>query len=71
MIRSDNGSNFIGAENELCNAFNEMDHTKISNFLLGNGTDWLVLIKNTPTASHMVESGSDECVQQETFCPPC
>ena len=53
MIRSDSGSNFIGAENELCKAFNEMDHTKISNFLQGNGTDWLVWIKNTPTASHM------------------
>ena len=46
-------SNFIGDENELCKAFNEMDHTKISNFLQGNGTDWLVWIKNTPTASHM------------------
>ena len=52
-IRSDNGSNFIGAEKELSKAFNEMDHTKISNFLQGNGTDWLVWIKNTPTASHM------------------
>ena len=30
-----------------------MDHTKISNFLHGNGTDWLVWIKNTPTARHM------------------
>ena len=30
-----------------------MDHTKISNLLQDNGTDWLVWIKNTPTASHM------------------
>ena len=30
-----------------------MDHTKISNFLQDNETDWLVWIKNTPTASHM------------------
>ena len=30
-----------------------MDHTKISNFLQDNGTDWLVSIKNTQTASHM------------------
>ena len=52
-IRSNNGSNFIGAENELCKVFNEMDHTKISNLLQDNGTDWLVWIKNTPTASHM------------------
>ena len=46
-------SNFVGDENELCKAFNEMDHTKISNFLQDNGTDWLIWIKNTPTASHM------------------
>ena len=52
-IRSDNVSNFIGAENELCKAFNERDHTKINYFLQDNETDWLVWIKNTPTASHM------------------
>ena len=52
-IRSDNGSNFIGAENDLCKVFNEMDHTKISNLLQDSGTDLLVWIKNTPTASHM------------------
>ena len=53
MIRSDNSSNFIGDKNELCKAFNEMDHTKISSFLQDNGPDWLIWIKNTPTASHM------------------
>ena len=41
-IGSYNGSSFTGAENDLCKAFNEMDHTKISNFLQDNETDWLV-----------------------------
>ena len=53
MIRSDNGSNFIGTDNELKRAFTEMNHTKIKHFLQGKGADWLVWIKNTPAASHM------------------
>ena len=32
-LRSDNGSNFVGAANEFRNLYNEMDHTKISKFL--------------------------------------
>ena len=32
MIRSDNGSNHVGASTELTHAFQEMDYIKISNF---------------------------------------
>ena len=32
MIRSDNGSNVVGASTELTHAFQEMDLTKIGNF---------------------------------------
>ena len=53
MIRSDNGSNFFGTENELKKAFQEMDHVKIKHFLQDKGTDWLVWIKNTPAASNI------------------
>ena len=53
MIRSNNGSNFFGTENELKRAFQEMDHVKIKHFLQDKGTDWLVWIKNTPAALHM------------------
>ena len=52
-IRSDNGGNFIGPDNELKRCFQEMDHKKIEHFLQDNGTDWLIWNKNTPTASHM------------------
>ena len=33
QIRSDNGPNLVGAEQELIHAFNEMDHPKIQGFL--------------------------------------
>ena len=33
QIRSDNGSNFVGAEQKLLKAFSEMDQNKIENFL--------------------------------------
>ena len=52
-MRSDNGTNFVGTENELKRAFQEMNHTKIKHFLQENGADWLVWTRNTPTASHM------------------
>ena len=53
MIRSDNGSNFVGTKNELKRAFQEMDHLKIKHFLQDKGTNWLVWIKSAPAASHM------------------
>ena len=39
MIRSDNGSNFVGTENELKRVFQEMDHVKIKCFLQDKRTD--------------------------------
>ena len=53
QIRCDNGSNFVGAENELREAMKEMDHEKIRAFMTENGGDWIVWEKNTPSASHM------------------
>ena len=41
QIRSDNGPNLVGAEQELIHAFNEMDHTKIQGFLQNNNADWI------------------------------
>ena len=37
MIRTDNGRNFVGANIELRKGFNEMNHTKINNFLIDLG----------------------------------
>ena len=37
LIRSDNGSNFIGILAELCQPFQEIDHSRISNYLEEHG----------------------------------
>ena len=52
-VRSDNGTNFVGAENELLKAYEEMDHQKIGNFLTTQGCDYIKWERNTPHASHM------------------
>ena len=53
IIRSDNGSNFIGASTELKRAFSEMDKKKINDFLMELGGEWLIWNHNPPTASNM------------------
>lgn len=49
-IRSDNGTNFVGAEKELKAAITSWNKAKISEFLLQRDITWLF---NTPAASHM------------------
>ena len=49
-IRSDNGTNFVGANNEMKSAIKEWNKDKIHCHLLQQGIDWHF---NTPTASHM------------------
>ena len=53
QIRSKNGPNFVGAEQELINAFSEIDHTKIQWFLQNNSADGFKWKRNPPIASHM------------------
>ena len=52
-IRSDNGSNFVGADNELKKAMEEINHKKVGEFLTSHGCDYVVWERNTPLASHM------------------
>ena len=40
-IRSDNGSNFVGASAELQKAFEEMNQEQIENFMKENGGEWM------------------------------
>ena len=48
-LRSDRGTNFVGAENELKRALQEMDDEKIKAELLTHNIDW---IRNPATASN-------------------
>ena len=52
QLRSDNGSNFVGARNELQKAFAEMDE-RIQQELLKDNCDWINFRMNPPYASHM------------------
>ena len=53
MMRSDNGTNYVGTIKELRKAVQEMDHNQISQYLQGHRADWITWIRNQPTASHM------------------
>ena len=53
QIRSDRGSNFVGAKSELEGALSELDQARIHNFLLESNCDWFEFKMNPPSASHM------------------
>ena len=53
LMRSDNGTNIVGAVKELWKAFQEMDHNQISQYLQRHGADWITWIRNPRTAIHM------------------
>ena len=42
LLRSDNGSNFVGASFEFKKAFAEMDQQKINDFMRDNGGEWIL-----------------------------
>ena len=53
QLRSDRGTNFVGAKRELKEALAEMNHDKIRIELLKLDCDWIDMKFNVPTASHM------------------
>ena len=53
QLRSDCGTNIVGASNSFQKAFDEMDHEKIGEFLLRKDCDWIRFEFNTPCSSHM------------------
>ena len=54
-IRSDNGTNFVGAANQFKQAYREMDHERINNFLVSGSCNWIIWERNHPHASHIGE----------------
>ena len=53
MIHTDHGTNFVREDIELRKAFNEINHTKINNFLMGLGGEWITWHWNPPMAGNM------------------
>lgn len=53
QLRSDRGTNFVGAESELKQALNELDNEKIRQVLLEENCDLFEFKMNVPHASHM------------------
>ena len=52
-IRCDQGSNLVGAKNELQKTLSSMDQTRVRHFLLERNCDWIEFQLNVPSASHM------------------
>ena len=52
QLRSDQGTNFMGAKRQLREALQSMDQGKISAELLKENCDWMTFKMNPPSASH-------------------
>lgn len=53
QLRSDQGTNFVGARTELKTALQELDHGKIRNELQRHDCDWFTFSMNVPSAGHV------------------
>ena len=53
QLRSDQGTNFVGSQNELKAALSEMNHDHVQEYLLTNGCKWIPYKMNLPHCSHM------------------
>ena len=53
QLRCDQGTNFIGASRELQTEMNQMNHTRVKEFLLKEQCDYFEFKMNPPSASHM------------------
>ena len=52
-LRSDRGTNFVGARNELADALQELDRDRVQDFLWTKDCDWICFDFNVPASSHM------------------
>ena len=53
QLRSDQGTDFVGAKHELKAALAELDHKRIKAELLQENCDWFTFAMNVPSSSHM------------------
>ena len=52
-LRSDRGTNFVAAKNELASALHELNRDRIHIYLSENDCDWTEFNMNTPKSSHI------------------
>ena len=52
-MRSDNRSNFVGAVKELQKCLQDMNHSRINEYLQMHGADWITCINSLVTVSQM------------------
>lgn len=52
-LRSDQGTNFVGAKNELDMCVQQLNHDKLRAEMLKDNCDWIDFKMNVPQASHM------------------
>ena len=52
-LRSDQGTNFVEAKNELATALQEFDQARVEEFLRARDCDWINFNMNIPPALHM------------------
>ena len=50
---SDQGTNFVGARNELTDALKELNRDRVKGFLLTKECDWIEFSLNVPVVSHL------------------
>ncbi|XP_062618078.1 uncharacterized protein LOC134279668 [Saccostrea cucullata] len=53
QLRSDRGTNFVGAERELRESLEELDDSRLKQFLTADGCDYIHFKMNVPSVSHM------------------
>ena len=53
QLRCDQGTNFVGARNELEAALEELDQVQLQEYLVENGCEWIPFQVNVPHSSHM------------------
>ena len=60
QLRSDQGTNFVGAMNELQQALSELNSNQIREELLKSSCGWVGFKMNVPHATHMEELGTSD-----------
>ena len=53
QLRCDQGTNFVGARNELKASLEELDQVQLQEYLVENGCEWIPFRMNVPHSSHM------------------